>query len=160
MEEAIHALEQDHDVRDRLGEEAEVAHEDDQEAVMERERADPEPQARPVDHGRLLVPLHLHVPEERPEAQDLERHPADHADRVVRVIEPVGLDPFQRLLLPAGRGDPEGDRRLRPVHDAVDEADQERGDGGVRQDGPEEELRVQDPRPHVRREHDRQHRDQ
>jgi len=71
------------------------------------------------------------VPEERPEAEDFERHPAEDAPGRRGVVETVRLDPGERAPLPRGRRDPEGDGRVRPADDAPDEPGDEHRQGRV-----------------------------
>ena len=63
---------------DRFDEETQVPKDNDQQRPMEEKPEKPEPFGAAVD-GPFLHDRHFGVPEERPEKEDLQGHPPDHA---------------------------------------------------------------------------------
>ena len=88
---------------------------DDQQRPMERQRAQPQQLVLAVDQPRTLSQLATCVLRNR-----LRNSRISSAIRAItpawwRALEPAGLDPGQRLLLAAHRGDAERHRRERPA---------------------------------------------
>ena len=146
LEEPVQDLHQGHEEHDRLGEEAEVAQQDHEKTVVERNRTQPEKEVRavydPLAPGRLLITdqRNTRVPEERTKRENLQRHSRCRPEAVRGVFKRAGLDPGERFLLAARRRDPEGNRNGGPFQHPVDNPDEEHRDRCVRDNHPEHNL--------------------
>ena len=131
LHDAVGLFEDQHKEGDGIGEEAQMPQKDHQKGVVESQAGQPQPFLPLIGDLRPLVQFHLGIAEKRPEEENLQQHAADGAGCGGWVVQFVLLHPRQGLLLAAGGGDPKRNRRARPDHDAVDEAQEERAHGRI-----------------------------
>ncbi len=122
LEKAVEAVEPDGESGHRLHEQAQMAQQDDQQGPVEGQGGQPEPAGLAVNQPRALLQARSVLRNRLRNSENFQRHPSHHPRGRVRAFEPRGIDPGQRFLLAAGRGDAERHRRQGPADDAPAEA--------------------------------------
>jgi hypothetical protein len=99
---------------------------------MKHQTEKPEPLGAAIDRT-LFGHVHTNIAEKGTEKKYFQKHPGDDPPDVRGIIDGIGFDPGERLLLAAGRGNAERDRRFGPQEDTPDKADEENYYGDKRQ---------------------------
>ena len=140
LHDAVDGFDKAHTAGNRIHEEAEVAEEDDEEAVMEKETENPEPLGGIVNQAGALVDgiigfdFRVDVAEKRTEQEHFKDHALDNTPGGVRAV-PFGLfNEIKRFFLTAGGRDGERNWRFGPPDHAPNNADEKDRYRHVRQD--------------------------
>ena len=145
LEHAVHEFDDGNAHGHRVKEEACVADDDHEHAVMEQQGEHPQPLVGKIGDARRAVDggaFRSRVAEQGPEGEHLKDHAADDGGRGPRAFETVGLDPVQRTLLARHCGNGERYGRFSPANDLPDEADDEHSTRYQRQDHAEQILQA------------------